>query len=202
MDDDLPRYREAYPELDVALVGSGRDARSGIRRVTWYTEWNHIAGNGELQWQDSDQFLISCEFYPREYIQGTQKTRSVYYGFLSRGLEKNRTCAICPVCAKFVVRLYFHIDDWACANCQGLRHRSTFIQPQKRWAEEHANLHLETKDGRPFGMSEVTFNMKLARKRELDSKLVGERTLPARHFLYSIHAEWEAREKSVQGNRW
>lgn len=73
VDDDLPRYLEAYPELDVEMVGRGRGGREGIREVTWFTEHGAIAGTGKLEWLDGPEFLMSCDVEARGYAQPTQK---------------------------------------------------------------------------------------------------------------------------------
>lgn len=201
MQDDVPRYLEAYPELDVALVGRGRGGREGSRRVTWYTEFGETAGTGELQWLEGAEFLMSCDVHARSYAEATQKTRRIHYDFLPRGVRGYRTSALCPVCAKKTPKLYLKDGGWACANCQGLRYRSTFIPPQQRWAEEIANLHDQTKEGRPFGVRETTYRKMLDRIGELNAKRVGERKLPGPRFMHCIYAQWDKRKQGAADER-
>jgi hypothetical protein len=195
----MPRYREAYPELDIELLGRGRNVRTGDRDVVSYSESHAVVGTGELKWLEYE-FLISCDVYPREYLEATRKSRRVRYDFLQQGRDSYRTCAVCPVCAKKATKLYLKNDDWACANCQGLRYRSTFIPAQQRWAEEIDNLNLETKEGRPFGMRQATYEKKVARLEELKAKDLRVRKLPAAQFMYCIYAVWDERAKQSRVN--
>ncbi|WP_445191809.1 hypothetical protein ACT009_14715 [Sphingomonas sp. Tas61C01] len=197
LDNETPRYLEAYPELDVELLGQGRGARSGSRRVTWYTEWHEVAGVGELTWPDEgDEFLISCEIYPGSRLEAVEKARRIRFDFLQRGLYHYRTCATCPACRKNKVKLYLK-DDWACAECQGLRPRSRIVPAQQLLVEQIDLLHGDLKEGRPVGMPEALYRKKLGELDALKAKRDGPRKRPDARFRHAVYAVWDKREKRV-----
>lgn len=124
----------------------------------------------------------------------------------------------CQKCKRQVGTLVFR-QFWACAKCQGLRHRSTFLGRAIRDAERQMVRHSElcglVRAGRPKHMKHETYRRLKMELRSLDKSIPHLALISAnRERMEFVLSEWMSQEKArqlhgynpelvfVDGSRW
>ena len=183
-----PRYREAYPYLDI-----GR-AKAAFER-----------GNSICEFTDRfDKPLGVARFDLRgDRCQFEYNVRAPFYGYILswdefeltpilNGIAKRRLTIQCTGCTAHKKKLFLK-EKWRCASCHELSFRSQLIHPlAKKW-ETFDALSERLKYGKPHGIHNNTYITLLDKLEECRTKLYGK---PRRHasckFSEIVKTVWRA----------
>lgn len=190
MDDDPPRYLEAYPLLNMGKL-SGERWR-GTWDLEWHDEFRKWIGSGVFIWRNFHAELF-YEFSPTRFEPMVHSRTRLTIEPKYRGLRAAQPGVICRGCGAHVMRFFFKLGDWMCQTCQGLRNRSTFMTPVERYTLELNSLRDEVGDGRPDGMSNTAYFKAHDRIEVLKDRLGGRRMKTRRIFWPTTYTTYRYR---------
>lgn len=161
-----PKYREAYPRLDVQQACL--EQRRGRDICVFRTEKGYVAGDirFELSGSGDDALLkghLSYKYFA-PWSEGLQ-IRLTHAPSSVRGLR--RAAAACPSCGQRR-RILIYKDWWACGECHKLHYRRQLVDCQTLAAEDFVEAERRLAIPRPRGMHQKTF----AERRAADEKLI------------------------------
>lgn len=184
----VPRYREAYPHLD---IGQAKEAFERGNSICEFTD----RSDGPLGLARFDLQGDRCQF---EYT-----LRTPFYGYLNsstkfeltpilNGIAKGRLTIKCPGCETHK-KILFLKDKWRCASCHELSFRSQLIHPlAKKW-ETFDWLSNRLEYGKPHGMHNKTYILLLKKLEERKEKLCGKpRRFASSKFSEAVEALWRS----------
>ncbi len=181
-----PRYREAYPHLDIV------EAKSALKRghsICEFTEpWSEVRG-----WARCEIIHDRCQlWYDLDVRHVKQAKNSIIFELVptSNGIVNCRMMLRCPECGRGKRSLFFK-DKWACQSCLGLLFRSQVVSPIAVKFEKLKELNEKLEKGRPHGMHNKTYFDIVAKKTKLQQELYGIRPIVASDkFNYILSNNW------------
>lgn len=151
-DDSQPKYREAYPRLDILQATAAY--RRGETLCIFRNEQGRVLGAVRFSFSASGALLRGELGGPSvPYWAGVE--RLILLG-AANDLPKVHRILACPKCGGRV-QVLFCAAAWGCAACHGLHFRRQLIDRQTRDAEDLAEAELRLKKPRPKGMHQKTF---------------------------------------------
>lgn len=149
-----PRYREAYPRLNIAAA---ERAMHDGRTVCVYNRGRRRVGHAECDTRGDEHFLIKYQIIPD--MPGLSHERGLaLFQFVtsSNSAVGFKRYFLCPACSKQRQSLRF-ARSWACAECHGLLSRSQVIPASVSSIERLAALKKLVGRGRPLRMHSRTY---------------------------------------------
>ena len=192
-----PKYREAYPRLDVlqaaASARQGCDlcvfgigpGIMGALRFTPNQDWTEAGLTGELAGRHIDIWkgTTTIELIPSAGKFGT-----------------GARAANCPCCGKRVQVLVF-TDRWGCPSCARLLYRRQVVDRTVLLFED-LNAFSSLLKGRPKGMHQRTFRQAAQRIKALRAELKGRPYQVASvHHRDIVEARWLSEEEFRRDSR-
>jgi hypothetical protein len=164
-----PVQRESYPELNLVAVKSAMDHLDAA--VCIFERRNQVVGQvfaPEVGEKHIDiHYLFSYDLQKSVEAEVSLKTITQ-----KNPLDQLRRVFSCPLCDLNRWSLYY-VDQWACASCHGLFHRSQLVDKEVTLAEKRDQLRALAKHGRPKGMHNRTYAQLRLELAELERRLQG-----------------------------
>ena len=186
--EERPRYREAYPRLDIMLATASFDAGQTICEFTDRRgERNGIARFG----RSGDRCRLDyCFYFPqtghvRHWVEFDLRP-------VGDGSTPRRVTIPCPVCGSSRKILYFK-DAWTCAPCAELLARVQLIPPAVRKWEKFDRLSQDFESGKPHGMHNSTYSRILANIHKIETELYGKpRVYASEKYFEYVSCTWRS----------
>ena len=152
-----PRYREAYPQLDV--LNALRSFNKGQTICDFADSSGEKKGVAKFD-RRGDRCQLQYHFHfpqtalARDWVE-------LELAPVSNGFTDSRVMVVCPVCSGRKRNLYFR-DAWSCASCAELLCRVQLIHPDSRKWEKLDRLSRGLERGKPHGMHSKTYSNRLS----------------------------------------
>ena len=163
---ERPRYREAYPQLDIMQAKAAFDRGDTICEYT--DRFDEALGVARFDLRsDSCQLEYELRF---PFTETCTDWKQFELTPSPNEIAQNRIMILCPSCETKKKILFFK-DKWSCASCLNLSFRSQLIHPLSRKWENFDILNNRLKGGKPHGMHNKTYTKLLGNLETLSQDL-------------------------------
>lgn len=167
---EWPRYREAYPQLDIVQAKAAFDRGDIICEFT--DRFDEPLGVARFDIR-GDRCQLEYEIrFP--FTETRTDWKEFQLVLVPNGIAKNRVMILCPRCTTKKKILFFKKDKWSCASCLKLSFRSQLIHPLSRRWEKFYILANRLESGKPHGMHNKTYIILLSHLELLRKELYGK----------------------------
>jgi hypothetical protein len=188
---ERPRYREAYPRLDIMRAAGSFDAGQPICEFTDGLGQRHGIARFDRR---GDLCQIEYHFhFPQTAL--ASDWIELQLAPVDNGFTR-RVTILCPVCGSSRKILYFK-DAWTCASCAELLARIQLIHPDARKWEKLDKLSRGMESGKPHGMHSSTYTRLISEIQAIEKSLYGHsRVYASNKYSDIVKSSWRARVDS------
>lgn len=163
-------FAESVPQLSATQLFKARPAR-----VAFGIDQKGLRMTAALQYEESLLRISLNQYSPQ--LSGFYDVYEVPLAVAKAGSAGTRVVFICDDCGSARDIIYLHPNHWACRKCHGLNYRSQYMPQEQKDRSERDQLRRDVQEGRRRYQRQSSWEVKVARLKELESRPESSRAL-------------------------